>query len=1197
MPDKRVEITKSEVLSGIQLEPGELIVIALGDVGERKRDAPPAGIEEIGPAGARAGGAAAAPAAAALGKLDLQLVNVAGAPAAGLEVELTLPDGTKEAGETDANGHFVAKDLPTSGSCTLELPDIDEATTAAASASSGRTRYARGMSLPIGTPAVIELPARVTRGQLTGAHFETDKTFLLPSAMPGIKQLVVIYNSFKASSALVVGHTDTVGSADRNRGLSEERAASVAAFLTDDVDGWLENYKPRKSSQAWGVREDQHMLTALGFYTGAINGSAVSAKPGYLKFQGSQGLDQSGKGDEATRRALVTAYMATDGTSLPKGTKALTHGCGLTHLAVPTGPNVANAENRRVEVFMFDGDVTPLPQPTCPPKGCDEHQQWVGQTLNTVDLDQSLPSLDVQVKDENGQDVDAATVHLAGPTQQDLPTTSGTASFPALVPGKYKAIASKQDFTAADAETTVVQGTNAPLVITLQGLATLDVTVTLAAPQKTAQVTATPVGKPALGPSPASPTAQFLRVPSGPCTVNAQAPFHRQGIQGTTLSRGTNKLTLKLDPFGELAGKVTDGSSPVQNVIIELTGPSSRNANSDASGAYQFGNLPLGNYKLKARKPGFTDFEKDLVVSASRTVFDVVLEKLTLEAFVRFEAWNVQTLRFEPVANMKVDAVDDGTFSNATLDSRTTDATGLAHIQVTSKKRKPGAEIDLFFLAHPDSRVIGGNTFPKQWSTKGWLATDGSLGFRDDFKDAAIGSTAAPVVFRIGLDLHLRITYDVPPQPARFPGDTPSPGGTFNAVEGVNVEMRGIGTFGLNPRGEIHGILFNVGAGDDLVFDIGETIENKAINLKKATFNFDSEPGFRVTLAKNRNTSIGTQTAPRVINGIGPRAAAMYVFKVLSEWSQFLTHVSGGDWDGVADLDFFPHTLGGTSYSFPVGTVNLEKVDFFDRGVIAHELSHQIMWKLCDVGTAGIIGKFLTGKLHLKHSENLLTDDESHPLIEGWAEFMESIFNKGHQYNVALLTKDVDKVGTIPLKPPLSRGEHCEGAFANALFDVYVNRMGGKQLPESNDGNALQPFVDAPAVRAAWKSMIWDVLKDLKSTSPFATRTFCTQMKKRNLTEWHRILPDLHRWNLMMDQPIVDSIVPASAAGGTNLTINGQEFEDGATAVEFDGVASPAAPTSSTRLQIALPAGPPGKVRVVVRNAAGASAQALVTRT
>jgi hypothetical protein len=110
------------------------------------------------------------------------------------------------------------------------------------------------------------------------------------------------------------------------------------------------------SSKSWGVREDQLMLSSVkdesgaAFHTGPIDGNAASAKDAYQGFQHSRLLNETGKPDSATRLELARAYMAQDGTSLDKGAKLTTHGCGMTHPLPETkdDPNPDQPANRRV---------------------------------------------------------------------------------------------------------------------------------------------------------------------------------------------------------------------------------------------------------------------------------------------------------------------------------------------------------------------------------------------------------------------------------------------------------------------------------------------------------------------------------------------------------------------------------------------------------------------------------------------------------------------------------------------------------------------------------------------------------------------------------------------------------------------------------------------------------------------------------
>jgi outer membrane protein OmpA-like peptidoglycan-associated protein len=299
----------------------------------------------------------------------------------------------------------------------------------------------RGVKVTVDQPATVELPPRVLRARLTGFLFEPAKTFLLPSAMNGIASLVRFYNEHPNVRVVVSGHTDTVGPDDYNRGLSMERAQSVAAFLTDDHATWMKWYRGGPCSNAWGVLEDQYMLKELGFSC-PVNGQLDDAtRKAYA--------DVGGTGpDDATREKLVRRYMAIDGTSFPPDApKPLTHGCGPWHPAVKTGPNVDNQENRRVEVFLFEGEVAPPPKSLCPWNGCTEYPTWVRRTRYTVDLGQDLGRLTVIVADETGARLARASVRVEGSVGVDERTdATGAAVFDRLPGGRYAVTASKRGY-------------------------------------------------------------------------------------------------------------------------------------------------------------------------------------------------------------------------------------------------------------------------------------------------------------------------------------------------------------------------------------------------------------------------------------------------------------------------------------------------------------------------------------------------------------------------------------------------------------------------------------------------------------------------------------------------------------------------------------------------------------------------------
>ena len=87
--------------------------------------------------------------------------------------------------------------------------------------------------------------------------FDTDKSFVLPGAMPGISVLAAQCASQTGGEVLIVGHTDRTGAADDNLGISLQRARRVVELLRRDVDGWLALFDASMPSAIrWGAHED-----------------------------------------------------------------------------------------------------------------------------------------------------------------------------------------------------------------------------------------------------------------------------------------------------------------------------------------------------------------------------------------------------------------------------------------------------------------------------------------------------------------------------------------------------------------------------------------------------------------------------------------------------------------------------------------------------------------------------------------------------------------------------------------------------------------------------------------------------------------------------------------------------------------------------------------------------------------------------
>jgi outer membrane protein OmpA-like peptidoglycan-associated protein len=64
-------------------------------------------------------------------------------------------------------------------------------------------------------------------------YFEFDSAVLLPSSFPALDSLAILLNTFTAYDVEIHGHTDSLGSAEYNRVLSDRRAAAVRSYLIE----------------------------------------------------------------------------------------------------------------------------------------------------------------------------------------------------------------------------------------------------------------------------------------------------------------------------------------------------------------------------------------------------------------------------------------------------------------------------------------------------------------------------------------------------------------------------------------------------------------------------------------------------------------------------------------------------------------------------------------------------------------------------------------------------------------------------------------------------------------------------------------------------------------------------------------------------------------------------------------------------
>lgn len=236
---------------------------------------------------------------------------------------------------------------------------------------------------------------RVVMARLRHMFFETNKSFLLPSAVSSFEQVRELYVSSEPSELLIVGHADTTAGPTINNPLSLARAEMTAAYLNDNVEPWLAQYLLTSDKQRWGAHEDELMLSAAPDF-----GDKPEGEDPVHWFQRTRGLEVDGEAGPKTRRQLITEYMALDGTSLRQGRefdiKVTAHGCSESFPLDDSGDELdtapadskEDATDRRVELFFFDAEfgVQPPPPGKISPAGSPQYPLWRKKVTDLIDL-------------------------------------------------------------------------------------------------------------------------------------------------------------------------------------------------------------------------------------------------------------------------------------------------------------------------------------------------------------------------------------------------------------------------------------------------------------------------------------------------------------------------------------------------------------------------------------------------------------------------------------------------------------------------------------------------------------------------------------------------------------------------------------------------------------------------------------------
>ncbi|MEW5922822.1 MAG: IPT/TIG domain-containing protein [Candidatus Zixiibacteriota bacterium] len=547
-----------------------------------------------------------------------------------------------------------------------------------------------------------------------------------------------------------------------------------------------------------------------------------------------------------------------------------------------------------------------------------------------------------------------------------------------------------------------------------------------------------------------------------------------------------------------------------------------------------------------------------------------------VDLYIKFEIYDETTKSFSSIPpDIIVDLMDHDDIDDDELITKATDANGCVTFNTSLKELAEldpdEDEIDIFFRVHTSQMNHPDPDMPEFWSTLDWKAVDGTPGYFKDFKGAQLGTINNPVVYRIGLDFHIKVLYKIEgingasyTQPQG--SITFANGSTSATISGANSSWNpdvigrtiriGNEPFGYTivnlantatsttltlgqpyqgssgtvsaydvwapaPKGvfvsiyenflifrikskecqtdeygAIHGVLYDIEAGDNVFFNLDMKIRDASINLLDAgailsyTIMDFFESKVDVSAYPDLDkTSIGSVDFPAILSCTEKhRDAVMYAFKCLYELSYFLHKITKGQWSGIQGLtfcyDYFHCIMGdwddlggdhivdfglASSFSAPGGYVFIKEEQSWDRGTIIHEISHQLMYEESDISLAEMGIRFILGLANFdednyiyEHWPRTLTNGFT-ACVEGWAAFIEAIFTPKvrhanssgilqYRYYTSggggLVIGDCVTNSNIEIKNIITNnyvklchadplGEQCEGALANSLLEVY----------------------------------------------------------------------------------------------------------------------------------------------------------------
>jgi hypothetical protein len=310
---------------------------------------------------------------------------------------------------------------------------------------------------------ILKLPT-VQRVRLVGLLFNTNKCFLLPQGLPGIKKIIETHQKCTGTQVLIVGHADSnedLAGCD----MALDRADILSAYLSNKPDVWLSWFSTKKETKVrWGTREVQLMLSSLPdgqepFYKGSAPGvtdsTTVKAIKDFQKYSNEKfrtKLVTDGIAGPETRNALVKAYMDIEDTTLSDDIVPVTHGCEGHFDDVVTKEGVP-PDDRRLEVFFFKKEISPAPEENTSSEGTSHYYEWTKKVKATFDFE--YHAMHIQIVDSKKKPVPFANVKISGPTSHDAVTDEyGYITISGVKTGEYAVHSEKKGYKIGDSKIT-----------------------------------------------------------------------------------------------------------------------------------------------------------------------------------------------------------------------------------------------------------------------------------------------------------------------------------------------------------------------------------------------------------------------------------------------------------------------------------------------------------------------------------------------------------------------------------------------------------------------------------------------------------------------------------------------------------------------------------------------------------------------